>query len=226
MEYPSWIERSWNEIPRKEDVLFRTDSEFSQANARIHAAGDPGYAYARGYRIGARELALQVLKTEWEQDFLVFPIAFLYRHHIELTLKRLIVLGSFLADQMLTDVEKKHLQMHRLDLLWNVFRRLLVAVYDLPKKDLDGIESYVAQLNAVDPQSQSFRYSISTKDVPSLSKLRHINIIVFAEAMERLCNYFEGIDAHFDVLNDHKAEMLAYKAEFEAELGSQNRYEE
>src|SRR5438046_1459252 len=119
MEYPSWMERSWGEVPRKEDVLFRTNSEFSEANTRVPDSGDSGYAYARGYRIAARELALQALKMEWEQDFLVFPIAFLYRHHIELTLKRVIILGAFLADQRLTEVEKKHLKRHRLGFLWS-----------------------------------------------------------------------------------------------------------
>jgi len=151
--------RGWNELGVKcaqGRRLVPYGSELSEANARV----------SRFWRLRLRVCArlshcrsgayLQALKTEWEQDFLVFPIAFLYRHHIELTLKRLIILGALLADQRLTEVEKKHLKRHRLDFLWSILKGLLVAVYDLPKEDIEGIESYVSQLNQVDPESQSF----------------------------------------------------------------------
>jgi hypothetical protein len=218
METPEWIVRSWSEVPRKEDSLFRADKELWEANAQLHGPGDSGYAYARGYRIGAQALAQQVLQEEWFLDFLVFPIAYLYRHHVELMLKQLTLTAAFLVNQPLSAAEKKEVtSRHHLQKLWEIFRPRLKAAYELPAQDLEGIDSYIRQLDQVDPDGQSFRYAISTKGDPSLAGLRHVNIIAFAEAMERLCNYLEGLDSHFDVLCDHKQEMLAYKAEFEAE---------
>jgi hypothetical protein len=48
------------------------------------------YAYREGYRKGAQILVRAVEETQSDQDFLVYPIVFLYRHHIELALKRVI----------------------------------------------------------------------------------------------------------------------------------------
>ena len=42
-----------------------------------------------------------------------------------------------------------------------------------------------------------------------------MNVATFATAMERLGNYLDGM---LDYYADHKNEMLAYKAEYDAEM--------
>jgi hypothetical protein len=201
--------------PRKEDILFRADTSDAMANACLNYTWSPESFYTEGYRVAARSLANQVLETCRDQDILVFPIVYLYRHHLELILKRLIVLGSSILERKLSEVEIRHLEKHRLDLLWNNFRPVLDAVckevgWKTPsQEDVEGVNSYIRQLTEVDPESQSFRYALSKKGVPSVPHLKHINIRVLAEGMERLAYFLEGIEAGLDHLEEAKNEMRA-----------------
>lgn len=74
--------------PRKGDKLFRGDLRDWKNNACLRNGNE--YAYREGYRRGAQILVRAVEETQSDQDFLVYPIVFLYRHHIELALKRVI----------------------------------------------------------------------------------------------------------------------------------------
>jgi hypothetical protein len=46
------------------------------------------------------------VEKQSDQDYLVYPIMFLYRHHIELALKNIILRTPYLIDRALTDDEK------------------------------------------------------------------------------------------------------------------------
>lgn len=74
--------------PLKGDKLFRGDLRDWKNNACLRNGDE--YAYREGYRRGAQILVRAVEETQSDQDFLVYPIVFLYRHHIELALKRVI----------------------------------------------------------------------------------------------------------------------------------------
>ena len=87
--------------------------------------GSDQAAYTEGYRRGARLLVEYVAENARDQDFLVYPILFLYRHHIELALKNLVMQAPYLIDRDLTDVEKSRLGKHRLDWLWCHFHNYL-----------------------------------------------------------------------------------------------------
>jgi hypothetical protein len=53
----------------------------------MHQRTGNDYPYREGYRRGAGQLAKYVCDEGRDQDFLVFPIVYLYRHHVELALK-------------------------------------------------------------------------------------------------------------------------------------------
>jgi len=201
--------------PRADDVLFGFDSRDPMANARLNTSWQPDFFYSLGYREGARRLANHVLETYSDQDTLIFPIVYLYRHHIELVLKRLLVVASSVVDRQLTPAELKHLGMHRLDLLWADLKPMLSACYRKAnlaapvKENMAGVDSYIRQLSTVDRESQSFRYSISSKGDPALAGLTHINIRTFAEKMERLCDLFVSIEGNLQLHLDFEAEMRA-----------------
>lgn len=195
--------------PRKDDVLFRADRKDWPTTARVTKGLSADLVYADGYRDAARVLVLQFTKTNWQKNTLVFPTVFLYRHHLELILKALTVRGSYLIDKKLTEVEIKTLGKHRLDLLWSNFKPILkevssLANYPILTEDLEGIDSYVRQLTVVDPDSFGFRYSTTKTGDPSLPNLEHINISVFADAMERLADYLNVLHTGFLALEDMK----------------------
>lgn len=194
---PDWVKTCWSRVAPHVEI-FRTDEGHCEVNASLHLR-DPGYGYARGFHIGGQILADHVFESGHGMDVLIFPIVFCYRHHIELMLKRLIDKGARLAKKILTKPETTAVTKHRLDPLWNILRPILkAAIPSLPSKALMGIDSYIQQLKQVDPKGESFRYEVSKEGEHHLADLRHVNVRIFAEAMEWLSCNLEGIDCIFD----------------------------
>jgi hypothetical protein len=201
--------------PQKDDVLFTADSDFWTANACLHGSYSH-VAYREGYRKAAWILAKHVCETATDQDYLVYPIVHNYRHHVEVALKQLIVIGSFLIDE---ELDYPHdtwpLNQHGLNHLWAHLKRLLREVCknagesSPDHEEIDGIDSYIRQLTEADPESYSARYARSKKGERSMADLEHINIAIFADAMERLADSLGAIDSMFCALKDAKDERLA-----------------
>src|SRR5260370_16784696 len=112
-DIPRWVQKAWSEPFTKGDLLFRSisvgegEDQSWETNACLRGATD--YAYAEGYRLAARLIADHVIEKRWDTDFLVYPIVFLYRHNVELQLKRLIPQGAFLADHTSSETHRNFL---------------------------------------------------------------------------------------------------------------------
>ena len=205
--------------PRAGDVLFGP-GEDQQSNACI-AQWDADWAYSNGFRRAAERLAEHVCETGGGQDVLIYPIVYLYRHHVELVLKAIIKSASGLLDLELTEQVLKVLGRHDLRELWQAAKPLLDPVCDradntpFPIADLDGVDSYISQIHSHDPDGQRFRYgTMKAKGVnqsglrPSLGPdLKLVNVRVLASAMEKLADYLEGIEGWFADLEGAKAEV-------------------
>jgi hypothetical protein len=83
----------------------------------------------------------------------------------------------------------------------------------LPPDDLEGIDSYILQLHEHDSDGQAFRYAtrkLQGQWLPSLpAGLKHINIRDFANALEKLADYLEGLDNWFGDLVEAKVNFRA-----------------
>jgi len=210
--------RSSTPSPRKGDQLFCNDRlEGSTAHIHIDKVGHEA-AYIQGYHRGAECLVQHVLEKDGgDENVLIYPIVFLYRHHIELALKRILLRCPEMLGRQLTPDEEKHLADHRLDNLWSDLKPLIGPIYDAmlwrepEAADLEGINSYIRQLSDADPQSYSFRYSRKKKrNEASLPKtLTHINIRHFAEMMERLISYIDDIDTATSLYEEYCDEANA-----------------
>jgi len=211
--------------PRKSDVLFGSGIDW-QANACVNGIDD-SIAYQEGYRRAALHLAEHACDAGRAQDFLIYPIVYLYRHHIELTLKSIINAACVVVDYTLTETDLDTLGRHDLAKLWKLARPLLNPTCELggsaalPTDDLEGIDSYILQLHKHDPDGQRFRYPTtkskgrSVKRLPSLPPdLKHINIRDFAIALEKLADYLDALDMWFGDLID---EMIEYQAKYATE---------
>jgi hypothetical protein len=151
--------------------------------------------------IGARRLVEYVSENGREQDYLVYPILFLYRHHIELALKNIIRRATYVLDRPLTKSESKNLNHgHQLDLLWLDLKPMFAAVCKaagcdkVSSADEDGVESHIRQLTELDPDSFSFRYAGDRKGVPYLpASLTVVNLRHCAEMVERLADYLDAL---------------------------------
>ena len=175
--------------PQKSDVLFGSEADW-QVNA-CAASGFDDIIYQEGYRRAALHLVEYLCDKGNGQDFLVYPIIYLYRHHIEITLKSIVRTAYSLLDQEVTDKGSDLLISHDLSKLWTLASSLLNAAYKIadnsavPLDDLEGIESYIRQLHEHDPDGQRFRYATTRKGTPSLRLgLTSINIRDLSNALE------------------------------------------
>jgi hypothetical protein len=193
--------------PRKGDRLFRSDLPDSKNLACSTYFLDSGQtAYKEGYRQAAQLLVQHVVKTGESRDFLVYPIVFLYRHHIELALKRVIRRYPELLDRELTPNEQTHLGGHRLDFLWQDLKPMFTAISEAvawneqDPDDIEGADDYFRQLSVLDRDSFSFRYPHSKTGERSLPEDLKIDIGHFAETIERLLQYIDDIDTATSVV--------------------------
>jgi hypothetical protein len=208
--------------PKKGDVLFASDSSLWQMDAMVGYRSGEDYPHRQGYRRAGRILTEWIAANRQDVDFLVYPICHAYRHFVELTLKRLISVGSFLAERELNSNESSLLNgSHNLQELWKALKTIAgeveteTGIDPPPQEDVAGIEDYIDQLHSVDAGSFTFRYPLTKKGDVSVGDLKRINLARFSEHMESLCNYLEGYDSYYGELVDFRHEMLSeYSPEY------------
>jgi hypothetical protein len=127
-------------------------------NWNVHALvgyhADALRLYIAGFREGAQILARAVIKGNEDAEFLVYPIVFLYRHCVELLLKRIIRQG-----RVLDGAEPTENRQHDLWVLWADAKAVISKHF--PNTDTDrpeNLDPLIIQLRELDPKSFSFRY--------------------------------------------------------------------
>jgi len=117
--------------------------------------------YAQGFLTAAEAACEHLLKNRQYTDFVVYPVLFLYRHYLEISLKAL-------ADDSLELLrrEPQGKLIHGLRDLWEIAKKHLTEVLSDPEgmaMHLEVIEGAVAQFQALDPSGQGSRYPWGTK---------------------------------------------------------------
>jgi hypothetical protein len=171
------------------------------ANACLNfSPWDGVYPYGVGYRQAGEILLRWVLDQQSDQDFLVYPIVFLFRHHVELMLKQIIVLAARFRGEY---VDFPH--GHSLGCLWAQCKPQLVAIHG-PEAVLEPVEALVIELESMDPGSDSFRYHLDGRGRPTLPGVTHINLHHFADVMDGLTNFLDACHTHLTEENRWKEE--------------------
>ena len=193
--------------PKKGDILF-TDAEDWQYNACLNKFGEDWYAYTEGYRRAADTLVEHITqRCRYDVDFLVYPIVFLYRQHLELRLKTLIIDGNRLYDN-----PPGFPKTHKIDILWKECRKILEKVWPKgPKEEIDAVEICIVEFSKIDPKSEAFRYPVDRDETPILpSELKRINVRHLADSMAKVANFLDGahcgITEHLDIKGDIERE--------------------
>lgn len=139
-------------------------------NACLHiiAEHDP---YARGYKLAADLLVEYVEESRNDQDSLVYPIVFAYRHYLEVRLKHLIYINNELLD-IGHVIPKTHDLSKLLDGVMPIIKQHFPR--DVPYwKD---IKARLKEFNSVDPASDAFRYYVTGKGEISAETTDKINL--------------------------------------------------
>jgi len=130
-------------------------------------------------------------------DIYFFPITYLYRHGIELFLKRLIQHGIQLQILQEDEKLKEIMGEHQLYPLWNKVRVVLEDVWpDGDKNDLKNVERLIQEFHNLDPSGQNLRFSKNKTGKLTTEKLPpSVNLSDLKKTCDGLFNFFDGCDA-------------------------------
>lgn len=154
--------------PSPEDSIFVDAGSDWQNNACVmHGYGARWYTYALGYREAADIVVAHVKDTATGQDYLLYPIMFLYRHYLELAIKGIIV-----AARLLLDEEANTPTNHKINHWWSECRRLVERVRpNEATEDLEQIGRLIEEFCKHDAGSIDFRYPVTKEGEATLATL-------------------------------------------------------
>ena len=189
-------------LPSAEDKLFQSGDDWWH-NACLNYMHDGWPAYVIGYKKAADILVTYIKKERRSQDTLVFPILFLYRQYLELSIKNLIQKG-----RQLQDISEPTPGGHRIHDLWKVCEKLLneIAPGD-STAEIKQINRLILEFCAVDPRGTAFRYPEDNNGNPSLPDITHINIRNVYDVIEKISVILEGADMQISEYLSFKDEM-------------------
>ena len=188
---------------RKIEPVFCADGDW-QANACLNWSHDPIELYAIGFKEAGDRIVEYVLTKARDQDVLIYPIAFLYRHYIELRLKEIIREGRILLEEG-NDFPKHH----KIWDLWCTAKKIAIKAFeneDVPP-DLKYAEHVINEFSRIDPESFSFRYPTTKQGDKTLDRVKYVNIRRLAMHVEELSRDLEGISTGISVYRDWQQEM-------------------
>lgn len=163
--------------------------------------------FAEAYHLVAKEAVAKLRKNQLfglygspVDDFLAYPVVFLYRHSLELYMKAVILVAApMLKIKEMHEINRENLlKTHSLDKLRQELERVFKAYgweWDLgtPKfRTLEDFRNTISELHEVDKGSYAFRYPLDTKSNPSLGSHFRFNLLDFCEVLDSLFPVLEG----------------------------------
>jgi hypothetical protein len=187
--------------PRFGDRLFGPDKDWYH-NACLNFTFDSWDLYTSGYLEAAQLLVDATSNKRGSLDTMIYPMAFLYRHYLELRLKSIIVEGGELLGG-----RGKRPSHHNLDLLWKTARRIIEEIYSKESKEpIWAVEECIEQFCALDLQSFAFRYPVDKSGNRNLKEVSLLNVRQFGEVMNRISSFLESVSCGISAYLDHVPE--------------------
>lgn len=184
--------------PRKSDKAFTLGG--SPADPALVAAFvlPTSGAYVVGFKDAADMVVMAAAHDDRNPDVLFFPVAYLYRHCLELTLKDLIRDSAASGAISVPEVSlERLLRQHRLCCLWERVRGAIEAVSPNEKRTTtDAVEQVVLEFDHWDPSGMAFRYPTDKSGKTLLSgDLKCVSLRNLKEKMDGVFNYLDGVSA-------------------------------
>lgn len=207
-------------IPDRKLSLFDRAKDFRNAGYvyRVEDWGDPANIwgiYASGYLSAVEELIISVLEGRLTSDTYGYPIFYLFSHYLELTFKKIMLIGRPLIGDD-TGFSKGH----NLFQLWGECKKIFKVVYEWKEySDLDiedreiflTLDHFIKELSQ-DNQAQTFRYPV---DVHSIPLMKDSIVVLNIENLALVTNWLPGIlDGLCAPIYENKELMNEYYSEY------------
>ncbi|MBD1567508.1 hypothetical protein [Vibrio sp. S12_S33] len=179
-----------------------SEHENWHTNACLNFQSDMSHGYIYGYKKAADALVKKIIKNHSEIDYLVYPIVFLYRHHIELQLKNIIELNIQLHDS-----NDKVTPTHKIKDLWPQVKGYYRKLNNRSnQKEISFIDKIMDELCTIDPESMNFRYSKTRSGEIPNKDLKQINVEVFSALIGKVSDALETFEYQMRYELDNKSE--------------------
>jgi hypothetical protein len=149
-------------------------------------------AYILGYSRAAQALFEHSTScNRFSPNTVLFPLAFLWRHYVELALKQIIRLGQLL-NQESPGTAAAH---HRLLDLWKAAKPYIVEHCSAETPEMSNVQANIEEIERIDSYATGFRYLLSRdqKTMGLTDQPKLINLKVLHEAMLALSNFFDAV---------------------------------
>ncbi len=180
-----------------------------QMNACLNYGIDGWLVYELGYRKAAEVLTAFVQETASHQDGLIFPVIFLWRHHLELKLKSISRAASVLVGRDWQPANE-----HDLSQLFTSTHALLKDVFAefdhrVPASEMNDLRKAFAALKTIDSQSMTFRYPEDLGQQAHLEGVRYINYDRVTAFFTPVADALDNLELALDVFEDWRQDWLA-----------------
>jgi hypothetical protein len=171
--------------PYTYNSLFRPGPDIYM-NACVGDNGGPYSfgAYAEGFFQGGHRIFTSAQAEGISPDLLVYPIAFSYRHGIELYLKHLISIASERL-RLPIRYNKNHSLQENMTLVTSIPQSAPEWVFD-PNIEISIAQDIIEDFCQIDPTGQVFRYPEDIRGNKHLTELAVINLEVLRDGMKLL----------------------------------------
>lgn len=158
------------------------------------------YGYIAGYKDSADLLIENAIKSKDISvlDTAVFPILFLYRQFIELSLKQSIIA---LSGENKENMSKKIRNInHDLNKAWKEYYDIMSnSMSENELKTLKIVEKYIQEFHEIDKGSFNFRYPITKEMELVFGSEKRVNLLHLKNIINEISNYFSGsLDYMYD----------------------------
>jgi len=173
--------------------------------------------FARAFKEAGDKIVGELTRANTFQhaDMFFMPIAYLYRHSLELKMKEIVRRGIGLELIPKDEKTSEALEDHNLHQLWNFIKKVVEAHWpDGSKNDIDATGRIVQEFHNIDKSGQSLRYSKDLSGRSTLDKLpKSVQLTHVRDVFEAVFNFFDGCEAGLDHAIEMRNEMLDYYGE-------------
>lgn len=192
--------------PKKKDKLFTTNKGSIKNTACLNFFNpkDKYGFYADGYKKAGDLLVDHVNTHRRDQDYLLYPIAFLYRRYLELSLKDIILRSNRLFKTAVNFIKYEH----RLEDLWKVCRSIMEKLRRATDDEncLDAIEERIKEFAKRDPFATAFAYPEDKKGKQSHPDVDQIDIKIMADRIKEIALTLDGTRDQISYLYDFSSQ--------------------
>lgn len=191
--------------PYKENALFCGDPDYHHMNACVGRNGGPYRydSYADGYLRAAIAIVSSAESYQNPVDIMVYPIAYCFRHSIELYLKHFC---KFLP-RLYGETDSPVLT-HKLLDNWGTVKEYFLRDPKLTngQASIDQFEAILKDFIEVDPSGEIFRFPENRSGEPHLMEYSLINVLVLKSAMLEAHNILESWSRMARATYDYKTD--------------------